>query len=1191
MMKLNQFALSISFFTLCLTHGFSQSPTPSFWSDSSIGFESEIENSRSVVLDTEVLKIALKNAPLYQQVSPSESTIVISLPVPEGGTATFKVVESSVMAAELQIRFPAIRSYRGIGIENPAQQVHFDLTPQGFHAMIFRNGSTIFIDPVSHLAASNKYISYTREAFFKGTSKAWEGCDVRQPHGKASVLTPHATQEGRRPLQMGIPSEMPFPALSVATENGNQLRTYRLALACTGEYAAFHGGSVSSVLAAMNTSMVRVNGVFERDVAIRMVIVANNDELVFLNANTDPYTNSQGGAMLNENISTCNSVIGSANYDIGHVFSTGGGGVAALQSPCGSNKAAGVTGQGAPVGDPFDIDYVCHEMGHQFGANHTQNNSCNRASSAAYEPGSASTIMGYAGICSPNLQNNSDDHFHNKSCNEMIAFSVNGNGNTCASVTSTGNTPPTVEAGTNGLTIPASTPFELTATGSDADGNSITYNWEEYDLGPATANGDNNLTNPSGNQPIFRSWPSSPSPTRTFPRTADLVNGTTTIGELLPTYSRNLNFKCTVRDNELNGGGFADDLLEMTVDGSAGPFLVNTPNGGESTAAGILSNVTWDVAGTDGSAVNCSAVDIFLSTDGGYTWPVTLATNTPNDGSASVTFPNTPTSTARLKIKGSDHVFFDISDANFSVTPASDPEPYDAEISSLNGFSSEVCGLAISPSITVTNVGIETLNAFDVLFDLDNGSNTQTINWSGFLAAGDQVEIALCPDGENCMATPEGNHTLEVSVELTNQTDGNENNNSIQAAFASGCFDSCSNCGCMDESACNFDAGATLDDGSCILDSAPISFSVLTDSYPSETSWTITNSNGDTILQGGDYSDPQTTYEVNNICIAYGCYTLTVNDTYGDGMQFNGVVGNYILTDEDGNVLAEIVDGGNFGFQAIHTFCLELDTEISGCTESTACNYNPEATVDDGSCQALDACGVCGGPGTDTDGDGLADCIDIDWTSDLPENIQVECNAIPSEPDLTASGGCSAVVVSFTATTSPGICPNSFAIERTWTATDDCGTSVEHTQTVEVFDTTPPSFVEDIATNLEATCETIPQAPVLTATDNCTESLGIVFTESPAGSCEEGYTILRTWSTTDNCGNSASITQTITVQNPPPTCMEDVNGNGIVDVSDLLLLLSDFGCEGVCESDVNGDGFVGVTDILMFLAAFGNNCE
>jgi hypothetical protein len=654
-----------------------------------------------------------------------------------------------------------------------------------------------------------------------------------------------------------------------------------------------------------------------------------------------------------------------------------------------------------------------------------------------------------------------------------------------------------------------------------------------------------------------------------------LVNGTTTIGELLPTYSRNLNFKCTVRDNELNGGGFADDLLEMTVDGSSGPFLVNTPNGGESTAAGILSNVTWDVAGTDGSAVNCSAVDIFLSTDGGYTWPVTLATNTPNDGSASVTFPNTPTSTARLKIKGSDHVFFDISDANFSVTPAADPEPYDAEVSSLNGFSSEVCGVAISPSITVTNVGIETLNAFDVLFDLDNGSNIQTINWSGSLAAGEQVEIALCADSENCMATPEGNHTLEVSVELTNQTDGNENNNSIQAAFASGCFDSCSNCGCMDENACNFDAGATLDDGSCIFNdpcscaltgtqtaslsggessvaleqsaSAIDIAGVMTieldfggggSSWAADLALAVTSPGGQCASFGGYNNSPGDCASIGDYQAIWpsswqsassGTYTASVDLTSanlaGSGVWsvvlHNGWTGSSTMD----YAVTWSIDG----------ICPEPPA-IEGCTESTACNYNPEATVDDGSCQTLDACGVCGGPGTDTDGDGLADCIDIDWTSELPENIIVECNAIPSEADLTASGGCSAVEVSFTATTFFGTCPNSFQINRTWTATDDCGTSVEHTQTVEVYDTTPPVFVEDIATDLEATCETIPQAPVLTATDNCTESLGIVFTESPAGSCEEGYTILRTWSTTDDCGNSASITQTITVQNPPPTC-------------------------------------------------------
>ncbi|MCB0079240.1 MAG: hypothetical protein KDD73_17725, partial [Anaerolineales bacterium] len=189
-------------------------------------------------------------------------------------------------------------------------------------------------------------------------------------------------------------------------------RTYRLALACTGEYANYHGSNTgnndkSFALAAMATTMNRVNGIYERDATLTMVIVPNNDLLVYLDGATDPYTNGSGSTMLGENQSTCNAVIGSANYDIGHVFSTGGGGIASLNSPCTSNKARGVTGQSNPIGDPFDIDYVAHEMGHQYGGNHTQNNNCNRAASAAVEVGSGITIMGYAGICAPDVASNS----------------------------------------------------------------------------------------------------------------------------------------------------------------------------------------------------------------------------------------------------------------------------------------------------------------------------------------------------------------------------------------------------------------------------------------------------------------------------------------------------------------------------------------------------------------------------------------------------------------------------------------------------------------------------------------------------------------------------------------------------------------------------------------------------------------
>ncbi len=609
------------------------------------------------LLDVETLRqqlnVAVKGT--LQQLPSAQS--LVDLPMPNGGFQQFRFMETPVMQPELAARYPEVRTFTGVAIGDPCVRVKFDLTPAGFHAMVTGlSQGDAFIDPVS-MGNNVKHQAY------------WKKDLVARADGAAMTCGYDAVND--------VPHAMQQTAQWLAQTGNNrtgdcQFRTYRLALACTGEYANFFGATGSNkapAVAAMATTLNRVNGVYERDAALTMVLVGNDDQLIFTNPATDGYTNDDGGTMLDENQTKCDAVIGSANYDIGHVFSTGGGGVAYLNSPCTDYKAGGVTGLDAPVGDPFDIDYVAHEMGHQYGGNHTQNNDCNRAYPASVEVGSGITIMGYAGVCSPDVAPHSIAMLGGYSLEEIHANITEGNSSTCPVTVPLVNVAPAVNAGPN-YTIPKGTPFVLTATGTDADQqDSLTYSWEQMDAQPSTQP----PVATSNNGPNFRPWLPSASPQRWVPQLPVVLSGINPSPnwEVLSNVARNYHFRVTVRDNATGGGCNAQDNMQVNVSGSTGPFMVTQPNTAVSWTANSSRTITWDPAGTTGAPVSCANVDILLSTDGGLSWPFTLASGTANDGSEAITLPNAQTTEARVMVRANGNIFYDVSNVNFSiVSPA-----------------------------------------------------------------------------------------------------------------------------------------------------------------------------------------------------------------------------------------------------------------------------------------------------------------------------------------------------------------------------------------------------------------------------------------------------------------------------------------------------------------------------------------
>ncbi len=630
-------------------------------------------------------------------------------PDSDGRMIPFSVVENPVFSSGLAKKYPDIKSYSGYSLENASDRIRFSVSPGGIESMMVHGAevNATFMQKTS--PSRDAYVVYKRD-------------EAALLETDFICLTKDNIQSSKQ-------------ASTNRVADDQTLRTYRIAVSATGEYTQFHGGSVADALAAINATLTRVNEVFERDLAVRLELVANNDEIIFTNPLTDPYTNNLNTQVQN----TITANIGAANYDVGHLLhrDSDGGNAGFIGSVCVNNqKGSAYSSANNPVGDVYDLDFVAHELGHQFGANHTWSFE-SEGTLVQVEPGSGTTIMGYAGIVQGNnVEPNGDDYFHYLSIFQIAEYLET---TSCAAETALSNVPPVIVP-LGDFIIPKGTPFVLDGNATDANsGDLLTYTWEQVDNGIVTSS-TFGPDNPSGAN--FRSQRPTVSDTRYFPKLAEIIQGNITqinppinsAWETVSNVERDLNFALTVRDNAAGGGQVVSDLVNVQVLNNAGPFVVTSQGETTSFMAGSTQTINWQVANTNQSPIDAQLVDLLLSVDGGDSFPVVLAQNVLNDGEHNIQLPGLPTSEGRIMVKASDNIFLAVNAADFTIVQT----PFVLDFSSLVF---DVC----QPANLVVPFNYETTGGFNELVSFTSSGSPAglEVNFSPSSAITDNSPVTL----------------------------------------------------------------------------------------------------------------------------------------------------------------------------------------------------------------------------------------------------------------------------------------------------------------------------------------------------------------------------------------------------------------------------------------------------------------